>query len=83
MSEENKALKEKLLSRRRNGYDRMDEAGRAAMEAYCADYKRFLDAGKTERECAAEAVRLAEAAGYRAYRRGQALTAGEIGRAHV
>lgn len=77
MSEENKALKEKLLSRRRNGYDRMDEAGRAAMEAYCADYKRFLDAGKTERECAAEAVRLAEAAGYRAYRRGQALKAGD------
>ena len=36
-----------------------------------------MDAGKTERECAAEAVRLAEAAGYRAYRRGQALTAGD------
>lgn len=28
-------------------------------------YRRFLDAGKTERECAAESVKLAEAAGYR------------------
>ena len=35
-----------------------------ALEALNAGYKVFLDKGKTERECVAEAVRLAEAAGY-------------------
>ena len=48
-----KQLKEQLLTRRKNGYDRMPEAERTAMEAYCADYKAFLDASKTERLCAA------------------------------
>ena len=72
-----KQLKEQLLTRRKNGYDRMSDADRAAMEAYCADYKAFLDAGKTERLCAAEVIRLAEAAGYRPYERGQALTPGD------
>ena len=36
----------------------------AAMEAYCQGYKAFLDAGKTERLCAAETIRLAEERGY-------------------
>ena len=35
-----------------------------ALEALNAGYKAFLDKCKTERECVAEAVRLAEAAGY-------------------
>lgn len=34
------------------------------LEALSKRYESFLDAGKTERECAAEAVRLARAAGY-------------------
>ena len=72
-----KQLKEQLLTHRKNGYDRMSDADRAAMEAYCADYKAFLDAGKTERLCAAEVIRLAEAAGYRPYERGQALAPGD------
>ena len=77
MSEQSKVLKEKLLCQRKNGFDRLSEADRAAMDGYCAGYKKFLDAGKTERECAAEAVRLAEAAGYTAFRRGQTLKAGD------
>ena len=72
-----KQLKEQLLSHRKNGYDRMPETEQAAMEAYCQDYKAFLDAGKTERLCAAEVIRLAEAAGYRPYQRGQALAPGD------
>ena len=74
-----KALKEQLFSRRRNGFDRLDGAERGALEAYCADYKAFLDAGKTERLCAAEAIRLAEQAGYRPYVRGTAVKAGRQG----
>ena len=72
-----KALKEQLLSRRRNGFDRLDKAGEAAMEAYCRGYKAFLDAGKTERLCAAEVIRLAEQAGYRPYVRGAAVKPGD------
>ena len=75
--QEYKALKEQLFSKRRNGFDRLDGAERAPMEAYCEDYKAFLDLGKTERLCAAEAVRLAEQAGYRPYRRGAQLKAGD------
>ena len=70
-----KELKEQLLSTRKNGYDRpLDEA---AMEAYCQGYKAFLDAGKTERLCAAEVIRLAEERGYRPYTRGMALNMGD------
>ena len=74
-NKEFKELRERLLSTKKNGYDRpLDEA---AMEAYCDGYKAFLNAGKTERLCAAETVRLAEARGYRPYVRGMALSAGD------
>ena len=72
-----KELKERLLSTKKNGYDKLSAEARKAMEAYCDDYKAFLDAGKTERLCAAEVIRLAEAAGYRPYVRGTALSAGD------
>ena len=55
----------------------LSEADQAAMEAYCTGYKAFLDVGKTERLCAAETLRLAEAAGYRPYVRGMALKSGD------
>ena len=77
MSDSNKALKEKLLSSRKNGFDRVDAAELEQMEAYCKEYMTFLDAGKTERLCAAETVRLAEQAGYKPLVRGQALKAGD------
>ena len=52
MSEERKALREKLLSQRKNGYDRIKAEELPAMERYCGLYKTFLQQGKTERECA-------------------------------
>lgn len=42
--------------------DAPDEVEKAA--AFCEGYKAFLDAGKTERECVAAAVKLLKAAGY-------------------
>ena len=77
MSDTNKELKERLLSSRKNGFDRIDAAELAAVNAYCKDYMAFLDAGKTERLCAAEAVHLAEQAGYRPLKRGEALKPGD------
>ena len=35
------------------------------LERLNKDYRGFLDAGKTERECALESVKMAEKAGYR------------------
>ena len=72
MSDSNKALKEKLLSSRKNGFDRVDAAELEQMEAYCKEYMTFLDAGKTERLCEEQTVRLAEHAGYTPLVRGHA-----------
>ena len=70
-----KELKKKLLSDKKCGYDRGINV--EAMEAYCTGYKAYLDAGKTERLCAAETIRLAEAAGYRPFVRGMEVKAGD------
>ena len=77
MSEEREALREKLLSPRKNGYDRIKAEELQAMERYCGLYKTFLQQGKTERECARVAVELAEKAGFKPYERGTALAAGD------
>ena len=77
MSDEMKELKKKLFSTKKNGYDKVSDADLAAMDSYCAGYMAYLDAGKTERLCAAETVRLAEEAGYKPYVRGMELNSGD------
>ena len=77
MSEEMKALRKQLLRDERSGYDVLDAAQLAEMEAYCADYKAFLTNGKTERLSVREAVAAAEAKGFVPYRRGMELKAGD------
>ena len=77
MSEEIKELKKKLLSTRKNGYDCVGEGYETKMEAYSRAYKAYLDAGKTERLCAAESIRLAEEAGYKRYERGMEVKSGD------
>lgn len=77
MSEEMKALREQLLRNDKNGYDTLDEAQLREMEAYCADYKAFLNAGKTERLSARAAIAAAEERGFVQYKRGMALKAGD------
>ena len=72
-----KQWKEKVCYNQKNGYDRMPENERAAMTGYCEDYKAFLDAGKTERECVTEGIRQAEARGFKPFVRGMALKAGD------
>ena len=76
-SNEIKELKKKLFSTQKNGYDKLGEKDLAAMEDYCRDYMAYLDAGKTERLCAAETLRLAEAKGYRPFVRGMAVKPGD------
>ena len=81
MEEKQKAAgelrREALLYQPKNGYDRLNPAEEADLNAYCEDYKKFLDAGKTERECVDETVRLAEYHGFRPFVRGMALNPGD------
>ena len=70
-------LRKQLVYKPENGYDRLRDGEAESMERYCEGYKKFLNAGKTERECAASAVALAEAAGFKPYRSGMALKAGD------
>ena len=72
-----KEWKEKVLYSPKNGYDRITEARRRDMEDYCKGYKAYLDAGKTERECVAEAIRQAKEQGFQPYERGMALAPGD------
>ena len=46
---------------RKNAWLSYGEADETAMEKLAKDYRAFLDAGKTERECVTELVREAEA----------------------
>ena len=67
------ALRKALLYQKKNGYDRLAPGELEAIQ----DYKAFLNAGKTERECVDRTIAMAEAAGFRPYTRGMALKAGD------
>ena len=66
---------------RKNAWKTYDEAQLTALNTLCADYKAFLDKGKTERECVGEAVKQARAHGYfdleDAMKQGRTLKAGD------
>ena len=66
---------------KKNAWEQYDEAELAKVEAFAAKYKAYLDAGKTERECVTEAVKLAEAEGFidldKVIREGGKLQAGD------
>ncbi len=66
-----------LFHKRENGYRALPEAELEAMKAYCEGYKVFLDKGRTEREVVRYTVELAEARGYRPFRRGEPLKPGD------
>lgn len=66
---------------RKNVWESYSEKELAELERLNKDYRHFLDHGKTERECVAETVRLAEKAGYRNLQEiinaGETVTAGD------
>ena len=79
MSEKSKAelLKEKLFIDRKNGLRSASDEKWEKITAFCEGYKTFLAKGKTEREAAKEAIRIAEAAGFTPYVQGKKYEAGE------
>ena len=54
-----------LLEKAVNGYEVISDADRQACQAFNEEYKRFIDAAKTERETVDYAVAAAQAAGFR------------------
>lgn len=60
---------------RPNAWKSYGEKQLQELETLCREYREFLDKGKTERECAALTVEMAEAAGYRNLK--EVITAGE------
>ena len=66
-----------LSYKRTNVYEVADEAKMKAIYDYAKGYAAFLDAGKTEREACAYAVKAAIAAGYKPYEFGQKLQPGD------
>jgi aspartyl aminopeptidase len=69
--------REALSYEQKNGWDLLAEGEEEALNAYCEDYKKFLDEGKTERECVDYTVRLAQANGFKPFDRGMELKPGD------
>lgn len=70
-------LQDKLLRQRKNIGLIADEEMEQAAQSFCAPYKTFLNRCKTEREAAAEIVRMAQERGYRPFDAAQPLKAGD------
>ncbi len=66
-----------LSYKRTNVYEVADEAKMKAIFDYSVGYKTFLDEGKTEREVCAYVVKAAEEQGYKPFRFGMQLKAGD------
>ena len=75
MSEKQKSkaelLSETVLSDKKNAGLRMSEEQIAEADKFCEGYKAFLDTAKTEREAVIEAVKQAEAAGFKPFEKGK------------
>ncbi len=70
-------LKEKLCYSRKNGRLIANDETLEKANLYCEGYKGFLNAAKTEREAAKQAIALAEKAGFSEFEHGKKYTAGD------
>ena len=70
-------LREALLRTPKNGYTRLTDRERAEMNAFCRRYMDFMDAGKTEREATAWAVREADKRGFKPFTPGMDAKPGD------
>ena len=70
-------LKEKLFYVKKHATLVMSAQEEKKADKYCEGYKKFLDAGKTEREAAATAVAMAEKAGFKPFDKKAQYKAGD------
>ena len=57
-------LKEQLFYKAKNTYNALSDEDIAAAYDYAEGYKKYLDAGKIERECVKESIKMLEAEGF-------------------
>ena len=69
-------LKEQLFYKAKNTYSALSDEDINAAYDYAEGYKKYLDAGKIERECVKESIKMLEAEGFVPYSFGMAVTAG-------
>ena len=72
-----KELKEKLFLDTRSGLKKATDDQIKEAYAFCEDYKKFLDAAKTEREAVIESIKIAEKYGFKEYEKGKKYVAGD------
>lgn len=72
-----KELKEKLLLNTKSGIKRLSEEEIAGADAWCEDYKVFLDNSKTERDAVEYSVKLLKKNGFTEYQCGKKYSAGD------
>jgi len=70
-------LKEKIFHEIPEGSRVMSAEEIALADAYCEDYRRWLDIAKTEREAVSSAIKMAEKHGFVPFDRGAKVTAGD------
>ncbi len=70
-------LKEDLFLKGKNGLSDVSDQKWEEITAFCEGYKEFLSEGKTEREAAAAAIKIAEDAGFCEYVEGKEYLAGD------
>ncbi len=69
-------MKEKLFYNQKNGYDRLPREEMAQLEEYSSRYIDFMNNSKTERDCVAQTIKMAEAAGFVPFEDGMELKPG-------
>lgn len=74
---EGQKLKEKLLVKRKNGWEDLTEAEKKKVLKFSDEYIQFLNSGKTERECVKEAQKMAEVNGFKPLEKYKKLKAGD------
>ncbi|HBF86088.1 MAG TPA: aminopeptidase, partial [Clostridiales bacterium] len=70
-------IEKELTYKKRNFFEASDEKKIGKAYEYGEDYKKFLDASKTEREAVATSVKYAEKNGFKPYVFGEKLKAGD------
>ena len=68
---------ENLAYTKKTVYEKADKSVVDAAFDYAVDYMKYLDLGKTERECVSISIEMAKAKGFREYRLGDKIAAGD------
>lgn len=74
---ETESLKKSLFYEKKSVFERCGGEVADAAYKYSENYMRFLDAAKTEREAVREGIKMAESAGFKPYKLGDAIKTGD------